>query len=98
MKEKIKKECKNCYGKGYSTEMIGGHKSFDDFDSEEYKSGADIVIHFCSCDRGKSLRRIFEIERLKIKKEILNELSQKRNITKAEEKKFYKKVFKTKNV
>lgn len=49
--------CKNCYGKGYSTELEG-HAT----------SGRGIVrkggerINLCNCERGDNLRKYFDVK------------------------------------
>ena len=43
--------CKNCYGKGYATVRIGT--------SSRYHSEIHTELRFCSCDRGKQLKKYF---------------------------------------
>jgi hypothetical protein len=40
--------CDHCYGKGYSTQLLAGKKTF----SQD--------IHFCQCERGKDLQRLLK--------------------------------------
>ena len=55
------KECKNCYGKGYSTEYKGKTEVLPDFvgDKRYTIDNGGIKIHFCNCDRGKDLKKYF---------------------------------------
>ena len=53
--------CENCYGKGYSTQMMGGGTAMGDFVGDEpVEIPAEIKIHFCTCGRGRALREICE--------------------------------------
>lgn len=51
--------CKNCYGKGYSTVMRGEESGYTDFGKHEkiVVRGAHRVIVFCKCSRGHSLMK-----------------------------------------
>jgi len=63
--------CKNCWNKGYSTEMIGGTiASADFFGDKEHRSGPKITINFCKCDKGKQLKELIQRE----KEELLEEI------------------------
>ncbi len=61
-KEKIPKGvCKNCWNRGYSTELIGGTITCGDFEGEkDYKTKEQILIKFCNCENGKQLKSMFE--------------------------------------
>lgn len=58
--------CKKCYDKGYSTEMIGKTIARGDFigDKDKVIAQPQIVVHLCSCDRGRQIDRYF-VERSK---------------------------------
>jgi len=61
----MKNECKNCYGKGYSTEMIGNTIAHADFigDKTYMMEKAHIIIRYCKCDRGEQLRKYFSVKK-----------------------------------
>ena len=54
--------CIRCYGKGYSTEMIGKTIARGDFIGQKDRvlSRGGVMIHFCSCGRGKQLANILK--------------------------------------
>lgn len=54
--------CKNCYGKGYAT-CLEYTESLSDFGGIKSKRYKLPEMRFCSCDRGKELKRRFEEER-----------------------------------
>jgi hypothetical protein len=66
MSNKIKPRiCKCCYGKGYSTEWLGDLIAMPDFigDKKYLVRKGNIIIHLCSCGRGKDLAKYFTIKR-----------------------------------
>ena len=65
LEEKImKKECKDCYGKGYSTELCGETIGRADFigDKDFTILPCRVAIKICSCSRGKDLKKYFDIK------------------------------------
>lgn len=59
------KQCKNCYGKGYSTEFVGDTTLEPDFigDKRITLRKGGIRIHYCKCGRGKDLRKYFSVKK-----------------------------------
>jgi hypothetical protein len=51
--EKAYGGCRNCYGKGYSTEMQGGVTA-----GRYTVSGPKRVMNMCTCERGKQLQAL----------------------------------------
>lgn len=51
-----KPKCKNCWDKGYSTQMYG-ISGADDFGTEGFKEPIRVHIHFCNCAKGKRMKR-----------------------------------------
>lgn len=50
--------CKKCYGKGYSTEMVGNTLAYRDFLGDmptHVVKKSHVVMNFCKCDRGREL-------------------------------------------
>jgi len=71
-KEKI---CKNCYNKGYSTEMIGGTITYGDFVGDKtFKSGYKTLYHFCNCERGKDIAKMVESIKRQARAEAVKEI------------------------
>ena len=68
LKKFIEKLCKNCYGKGYSTEYVGKTIAHADFigDQDRVLANERILINFCSCERGKQIRSL--IKQMQIEK------------------------------
>jgi hypothetical protein len=70
--------CELCYGKGYSTRAYNEVGSPDFAGDKGYEKEKLNEIQFCSCDRGKQLKKIFKnkdkehIEKLGLIKDILN--------------------------
>jgi hypothetical protein len=61
--------CKNCWNRGYSTQMIGGTIVYGDFiGDKDYKTKAEILIKFCNCENGKQLKSMIE-EKIKESKQ-----------------------------
>lgn len=60
--------CTKCYGKGYSTEWVGETTIEPDFDGDKryLMEKAHSQIHFCDCDRGKQLEKLFSSQREQI--------------------------------
>ena len=58
------KICKNCYGKGYSTEFAGVTTAYADFsDSKTHiLRPAGVRVRICKCDRGKQIRKYFTLK------------------------------------
>jgi len=57
--------CKNCYGKGYSTELQGDQFCLADFIGDKtfkYRS-LGVRVRFCSCGRGKDLKLMFNVKK-----------------------------------
>ena len=54
--------CLTCYGKGYSTELVGKTIASGDFIGQKDKvlSKGGVKIHFCSCNRGKQLEKLLK--------------------------------------
>ena len=61
-----KPKCKNCYDKGFFSELSGGTKSLSDFGGYHYyKSGVEMKLNFCDCAFGKKLKVAYrEINKL----------------------------------
>lgn len=61
----MKETCKNCYGKGYSTELKGDQFCMADFVGDKtYRTReGGIRVHLCDCERGKDLKIFFTIKR-----------------------------------
>lgn len=57
--------CKNCYGKGYSTELIQVRIAPDFIGDKEKKFPPEIKMNFCKCERGKQLKDLIIAEREK---------------------------------
>jgi len=59
--------CKNCWGKGYSTEFIGDTKQYPDFIGSRThilrKGGTRVRL--CSCERGSEIKKYFTIKKQK---------------------------------
>lgn len=62
---KKEKLCKNCYGKGYSTELKGDSFCLADFIGDKtYRTRiGGIRINFCECSRGKDLQKFFDVKK-----------------------------------
>jgi hypothetical protein len=72
--KELKGICKNCWNKGYSTEMIGGTVSWGDFPGDkDYHTKSEIIIHYCKCGIGKQLKSMIE----QIEKDIQSETLKK---------------------
>lgn len=54
--------CKNCYGKGYATVLQFAEAGMPDFDSDDVRNKRWKLpeIRFCSCGRGKELKKRLE--------------------------------------
>lgn len=54
--------CDKCYGKGYSTQQLGGAYGVTDFGplKEVQVHGPRPVMNFCTCERGKQLKKLVE--------------------------------------
>lgn len=51
-------KCHLCYGKGYSTQ-IRNEVGAEDFRGEGYETGPEVRVRFCSCERGKQLKKLW---------------------------------------
>lgn len=49
--------CKNCYGKGYNTQMVN-EVGAEDFGGDGYETGPHVRMVFCRCVRGKQLKKL----------------------------------------
>lgn len=58
--------CRKCYGKGYSTERVGGASEFSDFGPPKkvVVEGPHVRMNFCTCERGKQLKKLVEPKNL----------------------------------
>lgn len=71
--KKIKEpKCKNCWDKGYSTELMAIKIHVDFPGDKEYKK-TEKVINFCKCERGKELKEYFQMEKEKLMKKYSTE-------------------------
>ena len=72
--------CELCYGKGYSTQIVGTRISTDFEGDKEVITPHVIHMNFCTCERGKHLEGLILVEIKKAKKEerldIKNKLTQ----------------------
>jgi hypothetical protein len=59
------KTCKDCYGKGYSTEFVGKTSYIPDFEPavERAIRNEHIQVNLCTCDRGKQLKKYFIVKK-----------------------------------
>ena len=58
--------CKNCYGKGYSTELTTT-TCWADFEGDKtIVSPMELKIHFCDCERGRELHDYFYTKMTKL--------------------------------
>ncbi len=59
------KECKNCYGKGYFTELKGDTAASPDFvgDKRHVVRKGGIRIKRCDCQIGNDLKKYFSIKK-----------------------------------
>lgn len=53
--------CTNCYGKGYATQIRNIHAAAD-FESDEAFSQPLFPYVACTCDRGKQIQKMWDIE------------------------------------
>jgi len=51
--------CQKCYGKGYSTQWRGLHGYPDFINDKGFDKLPKTEINFCSCQRGKDLKKLF---------------------------------------
>lgn len=74
--ERIKGVCKNCWNRGYSTQIIGGTITYGDFIGEKPRktNKAEIVINFCNCENGKQLKSMIEEKIQEEKKKYVEEI------------------------
>lgn len=56
--------CKECYGKGYSTQHHGIHGA-EDFGGEGHDIETSVHMNFCSCDRGEQLKELIQDKKQK---------------------------------
>lgn len=61
--EKAYGGCKECYGKGYSTQQVGEESGWTDFGKMEkiITQPPRIKMNFCTCGRGKALSDLLTI-------------------------------------
>lgn len=56
---KAKPKCKDCWDKGYATELIGGyHMSADFIGEKSYDTGMKELKNFCHCAKGKRMAKL----------------------------------------
>lgn len=56
-------KCKNCWDKGYATELIGGYHVPADFIGEKsHDTGIKELKNFCSCEREKKMAKEAKIK------------------------------------
>jgi Mor family transcriptional regulator len=57
MKKKQKAKCKNCWDKGFASQIVRV-QSFSDMKGDKYHEETKEIKIYCNCDKGRRLERL----------------------------------------